>query len=112
MSQISQDIYSGKIFLIDGKRTPFGKFGGSLGGVTPVDLSVAAGKAALESSGVKPDQIDHLINVMDIIRLITRSTYNNIRSENKNIFQIIFVEVWDTIKFLFLNLKVIIKIKI
>jgi hypothetical protein len=44
---------------------------------------------------------------MDIVRIITRSTYNNIRQENKNILQIIFVEVWDTIKFLFLNIKVI-----
>jgi hypothetical protein len=47
---------------------------------------------------------------MDIVRLITRSTYNNIRPENKSILQIIFFEVWDTIKFLFLNVKVI-KIK-
>ena len=61
MSQVSQEIYSGKIYIIDGKRTPFGKFGGSLGGVTPVDLSVSAGKAVLKSSNVKPEQIDHVI---------------------------------------------------
>jgi len=61
MSQISQDIYSGKIYLVNGKRTAFGKFGGSLAGVTPVDLSVCAGKGALESSGVNPEDIDHVI---------------------------------------------------
>lgn len=61
MSQTSQDINTGKIFLIDGKRTPFGKFGGSLGGATPVDLAEAAGKAVLSSSGVKPEQIDHVV---------------------------------------------------
>lgn len=61
MSQISRELYSGKIYLVSGKRTPFGSFGGSLGGISPVDLSVSASKALLDSTGVKPDQIDHVI---------------------------------------------------
>lgn len=50
-----------KIYLVSGKRTPFGKFGGSLGAITPVDLGVYASKALLEETGIKPDQIDHVI---------------------------------------------------
>ena len=50
-----------KIYLVSGKRTPFGKFGGSLGAITPVDLGVYASKAILEETGIKPDQIDHVI---------------------------------------------------
>ncbi|MGK0367610.1 MAG: acetyl-CoA acyltransferase 2 [Thermoproteota archaeon] len=50
-----------KIYLVAGKRTPFGKFGGSLQKITPVDLAVYAGKAVLEETKVKPDQIDHVV---------------------------------------------------
>jgi acetyl-CoA acyltransferase 2 len=50
-----------KVFLVAGKRTPFGKFGGSLMKITPVDLAVHASKAILEETGIKPDQIDHVI---------------------------------------------------
>lgn len=50
-----------KIYLVSGKRTPFGKFGGSLGAITPVDLGVYASKALLEETGIKPEQIDHVI---------------------------------------------------
>lgn len=50
-----------RVFLVHGKRTPFGKFGGSLKDITPVDLAVYAAKATLEESGIKPDQIDQVI---------------------------------------------------
>lgn len=50
-----------KIFIVDGMRTPFGKFGGSLGNITPVDLAVLATKALLEKSQVSPDSIDQVI---------------------------------------------------
>jgi acetyl-CoA acyltransferase 2 len=50
-----------KVFLVGGKRTPFGKFGGSLKEITPVDLAVYAGKACLDSIQVKPEQIDQVI---------------------------------------------------
>lgn len=59
---------------------------------------------------ISKNQIDDLIEVLDLIRIITRSTYNNIRGENKSIFQIIFVEIWGTIQYIFLNIKVLIKI--
>lgn len=50
-----------KVFIIQGKRTPFGKFGGSLGNVTPVDLAVIATKALLEETKILPSSIDQVI---------------------------------------------------
>lgn len=57
MSQNNQ----GKIYILGGKRTAFGKFGGSLTTQSPVDLGVLAGKAALEQTGVKPESVDQVI---------------------------------------------------
>ncbi len=50
-----------KIYLVAGKRTAFGSFGGGLKDVSGTDLAVAAGAATLLASGIKPDQIDHTI---------------------------------------------------
>lgn len=50
-----------KVFLVAGKRTPFGKFGGSLKGIAPVDLAVHAAKSAISESGLNPDDFDHVI---------------------------------------------------
>lgn len=49
------------IFLVNGARTPFGKYCGSLSQVSPTDLGVFASRAAMEKSGVKPAEIDQLI---------------------------------------------------
>ena len=49
------------VFLINGARTPFGKFMGSLGAVTPTDLGIIASKSAIEKSEVKPADIDHVV---------------------------------------------------
>ncbi len=43
------------------KRTPFGKFGGSLKDIAPVDLAVGAAKSAIEETGLKPEDFDHVI---------------------------------------------------
>jgi acetyl-CoA C-acetyltransferase/acetyl-CoA acyltransferase 2 len=57
-----RSLNSGKrVFLVGGKRTPFGKFGGSLKKITPVDLAVHASKALLEELSLSPDKIDHVI---------------------------------------------------
>ena len=42
-------------------RTPFGKFGGSLKDITPVDLAVHCSKALLEKTGISAELIDHSI---------------------------------------------------
>jgi acetyl-CoA acyltransferase 2 len=52
---------SGKIYIIEGKRTPFGKFGGSLMNIAPVDLAVHAGKALLADIGLNPEHIESVI---------------------------------------------------
>ncbi|ATH06568.1 hypothetical protein BIY24_00995 [Halobacteriovorax marinus] len=54
-------IDSGKIYLVSGKRTPFGKFGGSLKDISPVDLAVVAAKAALEDVALPASRIQHVI---------------------------------------------------
>lgn len=47
----------GRVFLVAGKRTPFGKFGESLKDVSPVELAVIAAKAVLQETGVDPKKI-------------------------------------------------------
>ena len=49
------------VFLINGARTPFGKFMGSLGAVTSTNLGIIASKSAIEKSEVKPADIDHVV---------------------------------------------------
>jgi acetyl-CoA C-acetyltransferase len=48
------------IVILGGARTAIGSFGGSLAGVTPIEVGTVATKAALERSGVAPDQIGHV----------------------------------------------------
>lgn len=50
-----------EIVIVNGARTAFGSFGGSLKGFTALDLGALAAKGALEKSGVSPDLIDHTI---------------------------------------------------
>jgi len=49
------------IVVVAGKRTPFGSFGGGLKDVGATQLAVAAGRAALKQSGVKPTDIGHVV---------------------------------------------------
>ncbi|TDL32967.1 acetyl-CoA C-acetyltransferase [Jeotgalibacillus sp. S-D1] len=51
----------GKTVILDGARTPFGKFGGSLASFSASDLGGTAIKEALNRSGVKPEEIDEVI---------------------------------------------------
>lgn len=50
-----------KIYLVEGKRTPFGKFGGSLKDVTPVDLALHASKALISEIKLDASKIDQVI---------------------------------------------------
>jgi acetyl-CoA C-acetyltransferase len=49
------------VYLVNGARTPFGGFCGSLGKVSPIDLGVFASKAAIEKSGIEAEDIDQAI---------------------------------------------------
>jgi acetyl-CoA C-acetyltransferase len=49
------------IYLINGARTGFGKLSGSLAQVSPTDLGIIASRAAIEKSGISPQEIDQVI---------------------------------------------------
>ncbi|WP_287903484.1 thiolase family protein [Arthrobacter sp.] len=50
-----------EVFLLDGVRTPIGRYGGSLAGHRPDDLAALTVRAAVERSGVDPEAIDEVI---------------------------------------------------
>lgn len=50
-----------EIVIVDGARTPYGKFGGGLKNFSATDLGVLAARAALERAKVAPDQVDHVL---------------------------------------------------
>jgi acetyl-CoA C-acetyltransferase len=50
-----------KIVLIDGARTPIGRFGGALKAVPTHELGATAARAALRRSGVAGDLIDEVV---------------------------------------------------
>lgn len=49
------------IVIAGAARTPFGRFMGSLSGVSAIDLGVIASRAALEKANLKPEQINSVI---------------------------------------------------
>jgi acetyl-CoA C-acetyltransferase len=62
---LDQQLGSGALFediyLLEGKRTPFGKFTGSLSTVTPTNLGILASRAAIAAAGVPAGDIDQTI---------------------------------------------------
>lgn len=49
------------VYLVNGARTPFGKYCGTLSQISPADLGIFSSRAALEKSNLKADEIDQLI---------------------------------------------------
>jgi acetyl-CoA C-acetyltransferase len=49
------------IYLVNGMRTPFGKYCGTLSQVSPTDLGIFASRAALDKCGIKATEIDQMI---------------------------------------------------
>ncbi len=49
------------VVVLDGARTPFGTFGGGLKSVTATDLGVVAAREAIRRSGVRPEEINHVV---------------------------------------------------
>ena len=49
------------IYIIDGRRTPFGKMKGSMSTVSPTDLAIMSSKAVIKASGVEASMIDQTI---------------------------------------------------
>lgn len=50
-----------RIAILEGARTPFSKAGGSLSGHSAHDLGAFALKAALDRSGLRPEEVDEVI---------------------------------------------------
>lgn len=49
------------IVFLSGRRTPFGTFGGTLKDHTATELGALAARSALDSAGVAPQEIDHVV---------------------------------------------------
>src|SRR6266850_2294527 len=50
-----------EVFIISAVRTPIGKFGGALAGMSAADMGVVAAKAAMDRAGVEPQQVTETI---------------------------------------------------
>src|SRR3989338_5103989 len=50
-----------EVVILSGKRTPFGKFWGSLRDFTATELGVIAARAAFEQAKISPQEINHVI---------------------------------------------------
>jgi acetyl-CoA acetyltransferase family protein len=49
------------VVFLSGVRTGFGSFGGTLKDLTATDLGAIAARHAVDRSGLKPDQLDHVV---------------------------------------------------
>src|SRR3954469_11571411 len=49
------------VFVLGGKRTPMGEYVGALKDISAIDLGAIASRAALETTGVAPEDIDHTV---------------------------------------------------
>ena len=52
---------SKEVFILGGKRTPMGEYVGVLKDISAIDLGAIAARGALESTRVKPEEIDHTV---------------------------------------------------
>lgn len=46
------------VYLIEGARSPFGAFGGSLKDIDPTELGIAVSKEAIRRSNIRAEDID------------------------------------------------------
>ncbi|MBP1155733.1 MULTISPECIES: acetyl-CoA C-acetyltransferase [unclassified Paenibacillus] len=63
-----------EVYLIDGARTAFGDFGGSLKNVSAIELAVESAKRAMERASVAPEEIDQVI-LGNVIQSSTDAIY-------------------------------------
>jgi len=50
-----------EVVIVSAARTPIGSFGGSLAGITAVELGTIAAKEAIKRAGIDPSEIDEVI---------------------------------------------------
>jgi acetyl-CoA acetyltransferase family protein len=51
----------GEIFILGGARTPMGEYNGKLKDLSAIDLGAIAARAAMERTGVKPEDVNHVV---------------------------------------------------
>ena len=61
MPQTSSEPSSGEVYLIDGARTPQGRYGGALASVRPDDLAALVVGEAVRRAGIPADEVDEVI---------------------------------------------------
>jgi acetyl-CoA acetyltransferase family protein len=49
------------VFILGGARTPMAEYAGKLKDISALELGAIASRAAMERTGVKPDQVDHIV---------------------------------------------------
>ena len=49
------------VFILGGARTPMAEYAGKLKDISALELGAIASRAAMERTGVEPDQIDHVV---------------------------------------------------
>jgi acetyl-CoA acetyltransferase family protein len=50
-----------EVFILGGARTPMAEYAGKLKDVSALDLGAIASRAALQRTGVKPEDVDHVV---------------------------------------------------
>ena len=58
---MNRSISDTNIVILEGVRTPFGSFGGSLRKITATELGITAAKGAIKKSGIPADRIDNVV---------------------------------------------------
>src|SRR6478752_3058601 len=49
------------VFILGGARTPMAEYTGKLKDISAIALGAIAARAAMERTGVKPEQVDHIV---------------------------------------------------
>src|SRR3954466_9707140 len=52
---------SSEVFILGGARTPMAEYAGKLKDISALELGAIASRAAMERTGVKPQDVDHVI---------------------------------------------------
>ena len=52
---------NGDIFILGGARTPMAEYAGKLKDISALELGAIASRAAMERTGVKPEDVDHVV---------------------------------------------------
>jgi len=75
-----------EIYLVDGVRTPIGKFGGSLKNISASDLVFITTKELLKRNNINPQEIDSVImgNVLSVGDVHNPARYVSIKNEMKD----------------------------